>query len=342
MHDPTPPAKGWPQPVPWSGLELLLAFVLVHYIWMSVAHEALRRSGFYRWYYGPWQAALVSAHGRQPPLGEAAAALGGAAVAATEQLYHSLLTRMGLWVRLLAFPLQVLTYPLVFARLSNTRAEQLGLTRRRLGRNLLAGVVVLAGVIPAVLTVHLLVQQLYRGWRPEDIQSHPLAELAEQSLTGVEWGLWLVNLMVLAPVIEELTFRGALQPWLARRSERGHLGMALCLVLTLYGRGESLWEARHESLAVLAETAAPVLFVLALIPVYLLVCRHSASPVGPGIFAASLLFACAHSAVWPSPVPLFVLGLGLGILAYRSQSLVGPFVMHGLFNGVNCLLLLWA
>jgi membrane protease YdiL (CAAX protease family) len=46
--------------------------------------------------------------------------------------------------------------------------------------------------------------------------------------------------------------------------------------------------------------------------------------------------------VWPTPVALFVLALGLGALAYRTQSLVGPVVLHGLFNGFNCLVLfLW-
>src|SRR5205823_5542904 len=34
--------------------------------------------------------------------------------------------------------------------------------------------------------------------------------------------------------------------------------------------------------------------------------------------------------------PLFVLALGLGWLAWRTQSLIGPMVLHSLFNGIAC------
>jgi membrane protease YdiL (CAAX protease family) len=35
-------------------------------------------------------------------------------------------------------------------------------------------------------------------------------------------------------------------------------------------------------------------------------------------------------------VPLFVLALGLGTLAARTRSLVGPIVLHSLFNAASC------
>jgi membrane protease YdiL (CAAX protease family) len=52
-----------------------------------------------------------------------------------------------------------------------------------------------------------------------------------------------------------------------------------------------------------------------------------------------LLFASFHAQVWPSPIPLFFLGLGLGWLSYRTQSLIGPIVAHALFNAVACIVL---
>jgi membrane protease YdiL (CAAX protease family) len=58
------------------------------------------------------------------------------------------------------------------------------------------------------------------------------------------------------------------------------------------------------------------------------------------IYASSLLFAAAHSSVWPSPIALFVLALVLGYLAYRTRSLVSSIMLHGLFNGVSCVVLL--
>lgn len=50
------------------------------------------------------------------------------------------------------------------------------------------------------------------------------------------------------------------------------------------------------------------------------------------------LFAGAHFAGEPQAVPsLFLLGLVLGYLAYRTRSLVAPIVCHAAFNGVMLL-----
>lgn len=60
------------------------------------------------------------------------------------------------------------------------------------------------------------------------------------------------------------------------------------------------------------------------------------------IFGSAMIFAVFHSMVWPSPIPLFVLGLGLGLLAYRTQSLLAGIVLHSLFNTVACIVLIFA
>jgi membrane protease YdiL (CAAX protease family) len=55
------------------------------------------------------------------------------------------------------------------------------------------------------------------------------------------------------------------------------------------------------------------------------------------IFGSAILFGQFHG--WPNAVPLVVLGLGLGWLMYRTQSLIGAMACHGLFNAVACLVL---
>ena len=55
------------------------------------------------------------------------------------------------------------------------------------------------------------------------------------------------------------------------------------------------------------------------------------------LYGNGLLFAALHGSIWPTPIPLFLLGVGLAWLAYRTQSLVGPLVAHALFNGVAAL-----
>jgi membrane protease YdiL (CAAX protease family) len=52
------------------------------------------------------------------------------------------------------------------------------------------------------------------------------------------------------------------------------------------------------------------------------------------IVGTAALFANFHANVWPTPVALFVLALGLGWLAYRTQGVVAPTIMHILFNTV--------
>jgi membrane protease YdiL (CAAX protease family) len=49
------------------------------------------------------------------------------------------------------------------------------------------------------------------------------------------------------------------------------------------------------------------------------------------IYGSAMLFAAIHSA-WPAPVALFLLGLALAWLNHRTQSLIGPIVLHALFN----------
>jgi membrane protease YdiL (CAAX protease family) len=57
------------------------------------------------------------------------------------------------------------------------------------------------------------------------------------------------------------------------------------------------------------------------------------------VFASAVLFAWVHASVWPTPIPLLVLALGLGWLARSTGNLAGPILVHALFNTVACILL---
>ncbi len=59
-----------------------------------------------------------------------------------------------------------------------------------------------------------------------------------------------------------------------------------------------------------------------------------------GVYASAAFFAVIHSAIWPSPIPLFFLGLGLGWLAVRTRGFVAPAIVHGLFNAVSAVFVL--
>lgn len=305
-------------PAAWTALEVLLGVFLALYFWPALMQEVLNAVGWARWYYGEQ----------------------------TNEMTTRL--RLGLWSYTLALPFQVVTIPLLFAALHRTRPEQYGLTTRHFGRNILTGFAGWLVLTPLVFGVYWLVRTLYGMAGERGIESHALEIIAQEHLSGSEWVLLFVSAIIAAPVREELTFRGVVQSWLATRRWGGHAAMLLALAWTVLARGERLLDAWgllfdtwRTGIASLIDAAIPTLFVLGLMPLYLLVWWKSRTPLYPAIFGTALLFACIHTSVWPTPVPLFVLGLGLGMLAQRTQSLIGPIVLHGLFNGISCVQLLW-
>lgn len=59
------------------------------------------------------------------------------------------------------------------------------------------------------------------------------------------------------------------------------------------------------------------------------------------IVGSAMMFAVFHN-VWPSQIAIFLLGLILGWLAYRTQNLLPGIVLHALFNFVACLVLIYS
>jgi membrane protease YdiL (CAAX protease family) len=155
-----------------------------------------------------------------------------------------------------------------------------------------------------------------------------------------EWIALAFAAVVVAPVLEELVFRGVLQRWLGTLTWGGAGAIVAAFALAVLQRGSAFREAWSERQAEeMLQAALPALFVLAMLPGYFVVQRLSRTPNGGAVYGTALLFAAVHSS-WPHPIPLFVLGLGLGWLAYRTQSLIAPIVLHSLFNGVACVELL--
>lgn len=294
------------RPIAWTGAEVFLSILLAWLFWPVAVFAVIKGIGVEHWYYGDDAAEMAK--------------------------------RISLWVGTLATPFQVLTYPLLFSAFHRTTLDQLGLTTRRFGRNLLAGIVVLLLLAPLVFGVWQLIRWLYGGPGEGTIEQHNL-EIIAPYLYPSEWVMLVFTATIGAPVHEELTFRGVLQPWLASRRWGGHVAMLGAFVLAVAFRYERLLAAWPEDIFAFIEAATPALFVLALLPVYLAVWATRRAPEDPAIFGTSLLFGYIHSA-WPTPIPLFVLALGLGVLAQRTRSLVGPIVIHSLFNGFSCVLLL--
>jgi membrane protease YdiL (CAAX protease family) len=309
--------------VPWGGFEVGLIVFLVFLLWPGIILEALNGVGFFAWIYGP---------GFEAP-----------ADAAARELAN---VRRLLWVVAVAFPFQTATIPVVLHFTSGTRPYQLGLTLQGAARGLAAGWLAWLVLTPPVTAFHLLltwINQAVLGFPPEE---HAVGRLAEQTVLPAEWAIVLGSALIAAPVLEELFFRGFLQPFFISRWWGDIGALTVAFALAFLARADRIHDAW-----ILGDTRdlvynlGPAVFVVLLVPGLFLLSRLSVGWLPDPwvlrmIYGTAAVFGMAHANVWPTPIPLFILGLGLGFLAYRTQSLVASFTLHCLFNGVACVVLL--
>jgi membrane protease YdiL (CAAX protease family) len=261
-----------------------------------------------------------------------------------------------LWAATFAFPIQaglIIGLTAVFG--GNP------VTGRRWARNVVAGYLTWLLVTPAAFLVFVLANLAHAGLTGRPPDKHPLTVLGE-SAGHREWALFVLQTVVLAPVLEELVFRGLLLPWLASRRPSvpaaeftippARRPLAILLVaagvtsVVHLGELRQAWAAGDTG-GIVAHLV-PGLFFLALIPLdfvpFARLRRHlrlRTRQAARAILASAALFGAFHAHVWPSPVPLVVLAVGLGYLYLRTRSLVGPVVVHGMFNAVSAMYLLF-
>jgi membrane protease YdiL (CAAX protease family) len=227
---------------------------------------------------------------------------------------------------------------------SGARLYQLGITTHRLGANLVVGYLVWLAVTPVIFGVHLAANAIYLRLRQAPTAPHPFIKSFLDHPNWPSWWAIFATAVVGAAIVEELLFRGLLLRWLAARPNGAPIALiASILISALLAQSGDADRATPPSWI---ESALPIGYVLVLAALYPPVCRWlrrwTRNPSsGESIYVSSVAFAAAHSSVWPTPIPLFVLGIALGVLATRTQSLAGPIAMHALFNLITCLALLF-
>jgi membrane protease YdiL (CAAX protease family) len=255
---------------------------------------------------------------------------------------------------IIALPYQCVIWWAMYRLLTGARLVHLGATTHRWRQDTVLGVAAWFVISPAVYLVNFVVVVVYGGLYGAQPPNHPLLDLLKDH--GDQFAvaaLIITESVVAAPVREELFFRGILLPWLCRHPHGGSLGLAWAALAGLMARSRFLQDL---SWANLPSLAAPVALIVFLAPVLVwaesIVSRRNPPPTlfallpladperrrraVAGLLGSAALFANIHAAVWPTPISLLVLGLGLGWLALRTQSVVGPIVCHALFNAVAC------
>ncbi len=233
----------------------------------------------------------------------------------------------GLWAGFLAAPLQLVLIYTAYRYHFPPRDEAAG---RSTVASIRAGVRWWVVLTLVVLVVHAVVNAAFTelGFAAEE---HPLTRLGVTG-PGIERVAFVLQAAVFAPVLEEVVFRGALLGWLVAGRLRP--------------TGRRVWAILVTAVAAAAVTrgdspASPVAFAALLAGGWgLLQTRIRKQRMIGGVYASAALFAAIHSPVWPTPIPLFVLGLGLGWVAVRTNSVLAPAIVHGLFNAVSVLFVL--
>ena len=168
-------------------------------------------------------------------------------------------------------PLLIIRYQLMGLVSSEIEGGWLQWKIKPIKEGILKSVVGWLMIMPLVLLV---------GWLMNEVigdqgGSNPLLELVLSSKEFIPLFFLLITTVFLAPVFEELVFRGVLLPVLV--SKIGKIG---------------------------------------------------------GVLLSALIFALAHLSVGELP-PLFVLGIGLGLMRLSSGRLFSCALMHSLWNGVT-------
>jgi membrane protease YdiL (CAAX protease family) len=292
---------------PIAGVEVVCV-VLLPVVCGFLVNQILKSAHFFAWFYGRASLEAVPLEG----------------------------LRQSLWITAIASPLQILS-ALIFLRVGiGVSLADVGITTRNLGRNALAGLVFAVIFVPGTYGIQALALQILEaaGSKP---QEHPFTQLGTTGLLPTEWALLIFGAVVVAPLWEELVFRGLVQPWVMRQGRRGSLAV-LALAALLAGQAVSTGWPHSPTPGELALKLAPLWILALLVGAFFLIDRRNTA--WGGLFASAVLFAWIHVSVWPSPVPLVWLALGLGWLAWRGRSLAGAVVLHAVFNAVACAALL--
>jgi membrane protease YdiL (CAAX protease family) len=230
--------------------------------------------------------------------------------------------------------------PVVLRMTSRSPLRDLGLHFDRWWLQVGVGIIAFLAIQPAISMIQLAMTRIWNN------NAHPLNKMVLDEFSPGVPQLAILMAVIVAPVFEEVVFRGIIQSWLASLgSRRGpKTGLVLADVVAIPATEDKtpgpFWEVDSgqpttDLESEFAETTVKLHLVASIEP------PPSRLPSGlAGIVATSLVFAALHVAQWPAPIALFVLSVVIGYVYQRTGSLIAAICIHAAFNGFSTLLLL--
>jgi membrane protease YdiL (CAAX protease family) len=219
--------------------------------------------------------------------------------------------------------------PSVVRMTSGARLRDFGLSFERWERQAACGFVATLVAAPLVYAIQFAVMRI---WTPEP---HPLMKMMLQEFSLGVGVLAILTAVILAPIFEELAFRGLLQGWLVGSLKRSAIPAPALVTDEISAPGESelspapdFWNAGRA-----IDDPSPVVKTPLPAPAEV---PHRG---WLGVVLTAILFAAVHAEQWPAPIPLFALALVIGTVYYRTGSLIAAICMHASFNGMSTLML---
>jgi membrane protease YdiL (CAAX protease family) len=243
--------------------------------------------------------------------------------------------------------LLVVLLPGVVRANSGAGLGDLGLSLHHWERQVAVGVVAVLIAAPLVYGIQLVVVNVFRV----PPQAHPLEKMLRNQLSGGAADLAVLSAVIVAPLLEELLFRGIFQTWLvqvlvqlqrrrpaiARRQPAQRLTSPVITTLATAERDPRI-SPRPDFVAG-SEVDSRDQDDPEFTAQDLKAARRdgTGAPAALAILTTSLFFAAVHGPQWPAPIALFVLSLAIGTVYHRTGSLLAAVCMHAVFNGLSML-----
>jgi membrane protease YdiL (CAAX protease family) len=185
---------------------------------------------------------------------------------------------------------------LLLMRMRSDALSWIGLSPRRITEGIAIGTATLFVVYPIILLASAMVEQIYRHYQIP-IEAHEILKFLSDSKNRRQNIFAITLAVVIAPLSEELIFRGLLQTLLSR----------------FFGWVQAVRSSPQNAMSGLSPIPAPGAGVRWL-----------------AVIATSIVFAMIH----PPPfwIPIFVLAIGLGYVYERTGNLWVTMTTHALFN----------
>ncbi len=237
--------------------------------------------------------------------------------------------------------LVLILIPLGLFLMSGARLRDYGLVAHGLARNIGRGLVAYPLLVPIVFGA------MFASLLIWNKTPHPLEDALRLGQNPRMVVVLVLAAVVFAPLSEELIFRGVLLGWLTRLAIGRPKDLASNDLLDepVHANPGDLipsdpgFDAELDRDPGNPYTAPVATVILPETVVYRPPTLKNAQLLLANV-VVSVIFAGLHAAAWPTPIPIFFLSMGLGMLYQRTGSLIPSMVLHMTFNGVSTVLML--